>query len=157
MNKDEWGNIELPGFDDSKLLNPKLNVVLAAQTESFKENSKKTGKANWATLASSNEHKQALRKGWDKPGARESKSTSVLEVLARPGVLEAHQERARQNGKKSMKPVVSPQGIFQSAGAWAKHMNLDTAMFGYRANKQPDLYYKITQEEYIMLTGKDIV
>lgn len=28
-NPDEWGNIQLPGFDDSKLLDPNLNRVLA--------------------------------------------------------------------------------------------------------------------------------
>ena len=30
MIKDEWGNIELPGFDDSKLFDPYVNKKIAA-------------------------------------------------------------------------------------------------------------------------------
>lgn len=98
---------------------------------------------------------QALKEGWNKPGVRENKSKSVLEVLARPGSLEAHQERARKNGRKSMRPCVSPEGIFESNRAWAEATGFSRDLFGYRGRKNPKDYYYITQEEYIILTGKD--
>ena len=115
-------------------------------TKEWSETSRKNAAEQWKDPIKKEQHKQALKEGWNKPGARENKSKSVQEVLSRPGALEAHQERARQNGKKSMKPVVTPEGIFESARAWAKHVGRDYAL----------LYYKITQEEYIILTGKDI-
>ena len=125
-------------------------------TKEWSETARKNAAKQWKDPIKKEQHKQALKEGWNKPGARENKSKSVREVLSRPGALEAHQERARQNGKKLMKPVVTPEGIFESARAWAKHVGRDYALFGYRANKNPELYYKITQEEYIILTGKDI-
>lgn len=98
---------------------------------------------------------KGLQDGWNKPGVRENKSKSVLEVLARPGALEKAQERARKNGRKSMRPCVGPEGIFESNREWAEATGFSRDLFGYRNRKSPKEYYYITQEEYIMLTGKD--
>ena len=125
-------------------------------TKEWAETSRKNALDHWKDPVKAEEHKQALRDGWNKPGARENKSKSVRAVLSEPGALNAHQERARQNGRKSLRPVVTPEGIFESARAWAKHVGRDSALFGYRANKTPKLYYKITQEEYTVLTGKKL-
>ena len=35
-DKDEWGNIELPGFSDELLLSPKLNMILANRANAKK-------------------------------------------------------------------------------------------------------------------------
>ena len=98
---------------------------------------------------------QALKDGWDKPGVRENKSKSVLEVLSRPGMLEAAQQRARKNARKSMRPCISPEGLFESKKAWAECTGFSGDLFAYRAKKMPEEYHYISQEEYIMLTGKD--
>lgn len=109
----------------------------------------------WADENKKIEHKKALKEAWNKPGARENKSRSVNEVLSRPGMLEAHQERARKNGRKNMRPCQSPEGIFESNRAWAEKTGYSRDLFGYRARKMPDQYYYITKEEYVRLTGQD--
>jgi len=78
---------------------------------------------------------------------RENKSKSVLEVLARPGALEKEQERARKNGRKSMRHCVGPEGIFESNREWAEANGFSRDLFGYRNRKSPKEYYYITQEE----------
>lgn len=111
--------------------------------------------AHWQDPEANQSHRQALKDGWARPGAKERKSKSVKEVLSRPGMLAAHQERARKNGKKSERPCISPEGIFESARSWAEHTGYSRDLFGYRARKMPKEYYYITQEEYVKLTSQN--
>lgn len=126
------------------------------ESDEYKNNIGPKISAHWQDDDEYQKHCQALREGWNKPGARENKSRSVNEVLSRPGMLEAHQERARKNGRKTMRPCQSPEGIFESNRAWAEKTGYSRDLFGYRARKMPDQYYYITQEEYTRLTGKKI-
>lgn len=132
-----------------------LAVKRKTDTEWQLDQSKRI-KAERADAEKKEQWQKALKDGWNKPGVRENKSQSVREVLSRPGQLKAHQERARKNGRKSMRPCVSPEGVFESNRAWAEHTAYSRDLFGYRCRKMPTEYYYITQEEYTMLTGKEI-
>jgi len=59
-------------------------------------------------------------------------------------------------GKKKMKPIVTPAGIFPSKKDAVAHYKFDSAMIDYWRRKKPAEWYHISQEQYILLTGKEI-
>ena len=62
-DKDEWGNIELPGFGDDKLLGPNINRIIAAKETVKRESWKK------------NNHEAIT-----KPAVRKSKSKKLKKI-----------------------------------------------------------------------------
>jgi len=62
-DKDEWGNIELPGFGDDKLLDPNLNRKLAAKET--------VNRPSWKT-----NNKNAI----NKPNVKKRKAQKIKEV-----------------------------------------------------------------------------
>jgi len=61
----------------------------------------------------------------------------------------------KANGKRNKKPMMTPDGPFPSRVEAAAFYKKDKSVMNGRMKKYPDQYYYITQEEYIMLTGKD--
>lgn len=53
-------------------------------------------------------------------------------------------------------PILTPDGPFRNRNEAGKFYGISGAAVNYRMKAKPDQYYKITQEEYIMLTGKEI-
>ena len=128
----------------------------AVNTPEWKQKQKDNGKIiSEKYLADIDNRKKALKKGWDKPGVRERKSISAKEAANRPEVKAVGLKHIHQRAKKQMVPIVTREGIFQCAQAWADVVKKDKAMFGHWAKKLPNEYYRISQEEYILLTGKD--
>lgn len=74
------------------------------------------------------------------------------------------QRMIENSSKAKYKPVVTPEGIFYSLNAAAEHyatvwdvsFKLARVRLIRKKNKPDQPYYNITQEEYIMLTGKDL-
>lgn len=65
-------------------------------------------------------------------------------------------ENVKKGGRKKAKPMMCDGMPFPGVTDAAKHFDVDPGTIGYRRTKFPDRYYYISQEEYIMLTGKDI-
>lgn len=126
------------------------------QTDDWKRKQIENGKIISEKYNADMEHrKKALKEGWDKPGVRENKSVSAKEAASRPEVRKKLLKNIQERSKKQMVPVVTKDGIFCSVLEWSKFVGKSTAMFGHWANKFPNEYYRISQEEYIMLTGQD--
>lgn len=82
MNNDQWGNIELPGFDDNKLLDPQLNRVLAAKEKIGDERFSAKMKSIAATRSA--EYKQAQKQGCQqRDNTYQAESNSREEVRAK--------------------------------------------------------------------------
>lgn len=64
--------------------------------------------------------------------------------------------KIRENAKRNIKPLITPDGPMRSRRDVATHYNVDITTIGTWLHKKSDQFYYITQEEYILLTGKDI-
>jgi hypothetical protein len=64
--------------------------------------------------------------------------------------------KIRENAKRNIKPLITPNGPMRSRRDVANFYNIDITTLGSWLHKKPNEFYYITQEEYIMLTGKDI-
>jgi hypothetical protein len=82
-----------------------------------------------------------------------------------PAHIKKHQEAVnkrtqnpewRKKQTERSKPMVTPDGIFKSRKDAAEFYQVKTPVMNSRMNRYPDQYYYISQEEYFMLTGKDI-
>jgi hypothetical protein len=70
----------------------------------------------------------------------------------------------KNSSKAKFKPIVTPEGIFESLKSASEHYSkisdIETHKARYRLTtelkKNPIEFFLISQEEYIMLTGKDI-
>jgi hypothetical protein len=65
-------------------------------------------------------------------------------------------ENVKKGGRKKAKPMMCDGMPFPGVTDAAKYFDVDPGTIGYRRTKFPDRYYYISQEEYILLTGKDI-
>lgn len=128
----------------------------AVNTDKWKQGQIERGKiVSEKYIADIDNRKKLLKEGWNKPGVREAKSLSAKEVANRPEVKEILLKHIHKRAKKQMVPIVTREGIFPCAQAWANVVKKDKAMFGHWASKFPKEYYRISQEEYIMLTGEN--
>jgi hypothetical protein len=69
-----------------------------------------------------------------------------------PDWIKAHQ---KSRNKTIVKPVLTPFGPFMSLKEAGKKLKVTPECIGYRIKQKHDGYRLISQEEYIMLTGKD--
>lgn len=165
LNDIQWGNTELPGLADDKLLNTNWNF---AKTQNDKLRRSQTVKK--IAAARDEDYIKKLHQGIAqrdntyqavcnaKPEVRAKISASMtgkektVEHLAK--VAAKTQERA--------KPVITPWGVFRSgklAGIVYNEMNgvrNGKNHVSHHAKKGTPGYKFITLEEYIMLTGKDV-
>lgn len=95
------------------------------------------------------------------------KKVAVLNKEKRedPNHIKRHQEAVdkrtqdpewRRKQAERSKPMVTPDGIFNSRKMAAEFYKVKTPVMNSRMKRYPDQYYYISQEEYIMLTGKEI-
>jgi hypothetical protein len=145
-----------------RLINPILEkqrieaLQEVMKTTEWKEKQKENGAIiSSKYISDMDKRKKALKEGWNKPGVREAKSLSAKEAANRPEVKEKALKHILERAKKQMVPIVTREGIFSCAQEWATFVKKDKAMFGYWAKKFPNEYYRISQEEYILLTGND--
>lgn len=174
-NTEEWGNIELPGLSDEELFKKNWNYVAANRekandpnfikklsdkiSQSYIDNPelierRRISSKNYMmkkildpeykefiknrnkTQVNDPAYKNALAKGIEK---RNSNTDFIKKVTSRP-----------------KKPLVTPDGIFPCRNDAAKFYKFDPAYINTKMKKFPEQYYYISQEEYILLTGKEV-
>jgi hypothetical protein len=59
----------------------------------------------------------------------------------------------KENGKRNMKPLVTPNGMFASRKEAANFYKIHSTSINQRIKNYPTLYYYITREEYERLTN----
>jgi hypothetical protein len=108
FNSNEWGNIQLPGFNDEKLLDPNLNIKLSAQQRSnnpkwieaqAKANEQKRGKSTILTMKENDPEAYALWKENHDRLAKELGSTEAWAETSRKNA-QAQWEDPEQRRKK---------------------------------------------------------
>jgi hypothetical protein len=165
---EEWGNIELPGLSDERLLTANWNLVTHALT---RKNIPRTAEEKAAISAA---YQTALAKHngvhWGK-GIPKSEETKKKLAAASTGKVRSAESLAKASaklkgrakpegfgekiGKLKQKCIVSPYGIFSSRHALVDAIGRSSWYVDERLRKDPAEYYYISVEEYIMLTGKE--
>lgn len=79
-----------------------------------------------------------------------------LEGVAKRTASKEWQEKNNEARKKFLKPIVTPFGIFISVKDAIEKIGKSEGWLMTQRKRFPQEYYLISQEEYIMLTGKDI-
>jgi hypothetical protein len=120
----------------------------------------------------------AIRTRLDNPEFVQTHLNAIHKSSASEGWLKATRENARRRSKDPVwlqnnanknkriailkyKPIVTPFGVFKSKKDSVSFYNEKNNVtngndsISYKIKKYPEQYYYITQEEYIMLTGKD--
>lgn len=168
---DEWGNIELPGLDDSKLFNTNWNRVAAglenkhnpkllAQAQDKKNNPKfSSTMREVAQLRNQNkEYISALADGIanrentyqaesnSRPEVQEKISKSLKENYTK---TEEHLAKVAAKNKERSKPIITPWGEFpsrRSAVIWAHEntniVNVDKKIQAWVKKPDSGFYYK---------------
>jgi len=183
-NTETWGNIELPGLSDEKLF--KKNWNRSQAQKDYYNNLNEEEKIKWRDklkkLWQNPEYVERMRAFYSSPEQIEKHTKQVREVALRkdwrekveklnrdkrknPFHIEKHQSAVdkrtqdpewRRKQAERAKPMITPDGIFASRKEAAEFYQVKTPAMNFKIKKYPDQYYYITQEEYIMLTGKDI-
>jgi hypothetical protein len=116
--------------------------------------------------------KKGIKKAWENPELREKKAEQNRIQSKDPEYLKAlhkgiekrdqgdwYEKNARKNTLTKSKPIVTPFGVFPSRIVAVKTLT-DVTNIGGKINKgikeKDSGYYYITQEEYTILTGKEI-
>lgn len=184
--KDEWGNIELPGLSDDKLLNTNWNRVTGArqavkirETTGWKEkNEKRYEDPEYVQrVAKSISETYSTPEGRQKQSAKQHAQKEETKQKIRQANLGKNRKgqdwiaamKAKKLGQpgKRVTPVVTPHGAFRSKRDAAEfYINNKLTTRSTLVScicwldtriKQTDSGIKfITKEEYIILTGKDI-
>ena len=161
LNDIHWGNTELPGLSDDKLLNTNWNFVTAARERNLDPNYHTLNSQRWQDPEWKKSHNDKVRKTVQTDDYKNSHSIGVAKRTLDPKWNEA-------NRKARLKPIVTPYGIFNSLDSASNEIHSNR----YLENRKTRLsvkafirskikiaskeFYYITHEEYIMLTGKDV-
>ena len=142
------------------------------QNEQWKERNKVANQEKWKNPETKEKHLNAIKKRAQDPvwqenvkKANQAKPNDPVYMNALHKGIEKrsqgdwYKKNARKNVLTKSKPIVTPYGIFPSRIVAVKTLT-DVTNIGGKINngiKEKDSgYYYITQEEYIMLTGKEI-
>lgn len=149
----QWGNIELPGLSDEKLLNTnwtKVDVIKEIRSrdswqkkinESYKslERNKKISeksKANFQNSEYVEKHRQIRIELW-KDQQFQSKMETAYENRSKgdwkTNTVKANNKRARN--------IITPDGEFESIGLAAKFYKISPVAVSTRMQRHPDIYY----------------
>lgn len=165
MNNEQWGNIELPGLDDNKLLTTNWNFAKTENDKLRRSQSVKTVAAQRDEVYIEKLHQGIA----NRDNTYQAKSNAKPEVQAKiSATMTGKEKTAEHNAKVAAKnkeraiPCITPLGVFRS-GALAGQAYNETRSVTNGKNAvnnalkkgKPDYRY-ITIEEYIMLTGKDL-
>jgi hypothetical protein len=145
-NTAEWGNIELPGFGDDKLLSPNINIILANKAKASDPKIKaKLSKSTQASLKKP-EVQQARAKAARKGGDTKANSVEYQQLMTEVNRKKAqdpdfsikdsiaikkkwtdpdYQAKQLEKARKQGKPIKDPNGkIWPSRTEAAKAWNL---------------------------------
>jgi hypothetical protein len=160
-NKDEWGNVELPGVSDEKLLTTNWNYASAIK-EREQKGWQDSNKERWQDLDWKKTHDEKVKKVMQTELYKTNHAAGVIKRTLDPAWHDA-------NRKARFKPIVTPYGIFNSLDSASIEIHLGKFLSNRKTvisvrtfirsaikNASKEFYY-ITKEKYIMLTGKDIV
>jgi hypothetical protein len=125
----------------SKSEEAKANMKIAAKNKPpvKKETGLKISQANKGKPKFNEEQKQKMREA--KLGKARSEETRI---------------KIKESKKIQIKPLITPDGPMRSRRDAATFYNVDITTIGTWLHKKSDQFYYISQEEYIMLTGKEI-
>lgn len=113
-DKDEWGNIELPGLSDEELYSKNWNMVRDSEnlvcSDEWKENhrigiSKRSESESWKIKTSLGNKKKAQE---------ENNRINYLKGIEQRNQSEHFIKIVKDNGLKRKKPIVVPWGTFDS-------------------------------------------
>ena len=163
--KEEWGNIELPGLSDEELFAKRWNCVAAGkaraedpawqaimQSEEYKNKIKQAMKEK---RTEGSEWKQNHKKAVGKVNRERAKEPIWQERSKRAGETRSADPKWRENmlaaAEKRGKPIQTPEGIFPTRSAAIKHFNKH---FNYTKDKiarllkiNPTEWYYIEKEQ----------
>jgi hypothetical protein len=180
-NTEQWGNIELPGLSDEKLFKTNWHLVGVNKEKSndpewrkkvatavkkqfkdkewLKNRSEKT-REFWKTKEALEMKSKLQKAAWADPVKRE-KMTKALTVRYDDGKLAKkislslkNSDACKKNGKRNRKPVKTPDGVFASRKEAATFYKVDPTQITKKISYKEGWEY-ISQEEYILLTGKE--
>jgi hypothetical protein len=183
-NTQEWGNIELPGLSDEELFKKNWQQS-ASQKQRFSKMSEEEkiewsnkSKNLWKDLSFKNKmiefysspeyieyitnrnRELATRKDWIEKVEKLNKDKRLDEehIKRHQTAIDKRTQDPdwKQKQAERSKPMVTPDGIFGSRKEAAEFYQVKTPVMNYYMKKYPTEYFYISQEEYIMLTGKDI-
>ena len=136
MTKEVWGNIELPGFDDSKLFDPYVNKKIAAMDPVRREK-----------MGAPHRGKTSNNKGV-------VASIETRELMSKARTGKKHSKESSLKKREALgSPIKTPLGIFVSQSA-AVEFYIEDGLTNARKKIQkwiktdPTNYYYITKEEY---------
>jgi hypothetical protein len=136
IDDEQWGNIQLPGYTDEELHNPKLLKILT--------NKQRAGDPEFqlrckeAALKIREKKSKAATKAWQEDSG--SRKKAAAEVCKRVGFA-----------KRS--PIKTPLGLFKSRIEAADAHNITPQALCYHIKNHPDQYYYISHEDYQKLQG----
>jgi hypothetical protein len=196
LNDIQWGNTELPGLSDDKLLNTNWNHVTAIKQRSLDPNwhsnnqkaidikkqkpayqikRSKLNKAMAKDRTIQDKKSQTIKQQYADSNYKEFRTLIIQEVTKTDEWKQSHNlgmTKREENGwheknlmaaQKRCKPIVSVEyGIFLGKKHLVEYMksvgvgNAGGKLDNWLKTKPTEFYY-ITKEEYIMLTGKDVI
>jgi len=146
QQNEEWGNIELPGLPDEILLTKDWTKSRKSNNGMLKEGVKEKHQSKienrnseWLKNVS-----EANRKKSKDPIFR-SKSIQALQKRSK---TQDWIEKQKINARKRRKPVVTPDGIFDSRFEAANYYKCANSWISVLIKKYPTEYYHISIEEY---------
>lgn len=140
----EWGNIELPGLPDEKLLNTNWNLV-----EANRKVAKDRLKNGW--LEKNRKAAKNRKPGYGEKISKTSKELRAdpdwkkewMETIEKRNNDPEYQARLKEGNKKRSKPIMTPAGRFESRADAARHYNIWSARIGAFLKKFPNEWYYI--------------
>lgn len=159
-DKDEWGNIELPGLSDEELFGKNWTRIAARQQLSNDPEFRKQHLAGIAKRNNSKSFADSIKQRQFDPSYKQK----LLEGIANRNIdysfrhTEEYKQKHRKGmqnlksdpsymdvrkevGKQNSKRIQTPDGIFDSRKLAAEHYKVDPAMISYRLKRYPDQYY----------------
>lgn len=174
-NTEQWGNIELPGLSDEKLFKTNWTLVAASRevvkkreqngwyeknTEAHKNKDMKSLASKISVSAKLTRKKEGWKEQWistiDKRNNDKEYQLKTLEGIQKRTQSKEWQEKNKEARKQSLKPIVTPFGIFISVKQAIEKIGRSEGWLMKKRKTHPKEYYLISQEEYTILTGKDI-
>lgn len=162
----EWGNIQLPGLADDKLLNTNWNFAKTKSDRLRRSQTVKQIAAHRDEVYTEKLHQGIARRDNTYQAISNARPEVQAKISAKmTGMVKAEEHLAKiaKKNKERGIPCITPLGIFRS-GAEAGQAYNETrsvtngknAVNGALKKGKPGYRY-ISIEEYIMLTGKDVV
>ena len=135
----EWGNIELPGITDEELHSKKWQQVRKDITDTTQW---KSSHSKGIEKRSDSTWKENVTKGNQKKYTDEYLAKHRERIKKRTD-SDKFKKAVKANGIKRRKPVMTPDGVFDSRKAAADHYKCACSWIGALIKKYPGQYYYI--------------